>query len=110
MSRPRLLTVIITTPHTITGPDIRSVCALSIQERLRLDAPHQVVTHQAWSFVDLPVPPTTVELRYSTGFADGAADDQGVGEVEGEILKAMKSAFRHSDVHFCHTRVDVKSG
>ena len=108
MPQSRLLTVIITTPRKIRGPWLREISDIPVAKRLRLDAPHQVVVQNAQSSVDLPEPPTTINFQYSHGYADGADYNEGPGEIEGEITKAVKKAFELEKVYITTTKLDYK--
>lgn len=105
---PRLMTVTITTSRKEQGAWIRDICAVTAQKTLRLDAPHQVVVRNAFSFVDLPEPATTVEFHYSPGFTDGADYNDGPGDVEGEIIAAIKKAFELETVFVSYSKADYR--
>lgn len=108
MPSPRLMRVTVTTPRAVRGPEMRSLCALPVQQRLRLDAPHQVVVQKVLSFPDVPEPPTTVVFQYTYGFADSADYNDGPGDIEGDIIAAVKEAFEVAEVFATTIKFDCK--
>jgi hypothetical protein len=110
MARPRLMLVLVSTPRRVRGLDVEDLHRLPIQKQLHLDAPHQVVIKKVMAFSTLPEPPTTVLFQYSNGFADGAAFNEGVADVEGGFIEMVKVAFGVETVYFATEKIDFKQG
>jgi hypothetical protein len=104
------MSVVVTTSRKVSGPEMAYLKMLPIQRRLQLDAPHGVKLQGSISFVELPESPTTILFQYSTGFADGAAFNEGVADIEGEIIALVKTMCEVETVYFATETIDFKQG
>lgn len=110
MPRPRLMQVVVTPPVQPKGLFVDEVFKKGLQQRLQLDAPPQLIFQKVQSDAQTPPPFTSLVFRYTPGFADTAAYNEGVADVEGEIIDKVKNLLGVDEVFYATEKVDWKRG